>query len=130
MTGGNETIMLVEDDQMSREVTIKILKRLGYTVLDAPGGDEALPLAESFKSQVDLLLTDVIMPGLNGHQLANKLKILHPEMAILFISGYTDDILSDHGVYGATLNFLVKPYTPQSLAGKIREVLEKKKALN
>jgi PAS domain S-box-containing protein len=125
LKGGSETILLVEDDPMVMNMAVRILKQLGYSVLHAEDGARALLLAEGYKGRIDLLVTDVIMPGINGLDLADRLKSIHPETAMIFTSGYTDDVLTDHGVTGEHLHFIAKPYSPQSMAGKIREVLDK-----
>lgn len=124
MRGGNETILLVEDEHIVRELAIKVLGRLGYKVLQAPDGAQALAVASEYKDPIHLLLTDVVMPGINGRQLADRLAIIHPEMKILYTSGYTEDAIAHHGVIEEHLNFLGKPYSPQSLAKKIRGLLD------
>ncbi len=120
---GNETILLVEDEAIVKNTTMKFLKRLGYGVLHASDGNEALVLADRHQSRIDLLLTDVVMPGMNGRQLAERLVSIHPEIKILFTSGYTENVIAHHGVLDEGLSFIGKPYTPQALAMKIREVL-------
>jgi PAS domain S-box-containing protein len=126
LPGGTETVLVVEDEEMVRQFAVKILSRLGYKVLHAPNGQTALQLAKGFKDRIDLLMTDVVMPGMNGRQLAEKLIILHPETTMLFTSGYTENIIVHQGVVEESLNFIGKPYSPQSIAKKIREVLDKK----
>jgi len=124
MPGGTETVLLVEDEGIVRELAIKILKRLGYKVLHAPNGGEAFMMAEGYKNRIDLLLTDVVMPGMNGRQLAERLVEIHPEMKVLYTSGYTENVIVHHGVVEENLNFIGKPYAPRDLAAKLREVLE------
>jgi CheY-like chemotaxis protein len=121
---GSETVLLVEDDAVVRDVASRILVRIGYTVFPAANGGEALALAEKHASRIDLLLTDVIMPEMNGRQLAERLVQLHPETKVLFTSGYTDDVLAHHGVLNGALSFIAKPYSPSALATKVREVLD------
>ncbi len=124
MPAGDETIMLVEDDNLVRGLAHKVLSRLGYRVLVADHGLVALKLAEQYTDKIDLLLTDVVMPGMNGQQLAEKLLPIHPEMKVVFTSGYTEDAIVHHGVLNEGLHFIGKPYSPQSLAQKIRNVLD------
>ncbi len=124
LPAGNETVLLVEDEASVRQVALMILKELGYKVLSAPNGGEAFMLAEKHAGRIDLLMTDVVMPGMNGRDLAERLLGLHPEMKVLFTSGYTADVVVHHGVLEKNLNFIGKPYTPQSLARKMREVLD------
>jgi CheY-like chemotaxis protein len=120
---GTETILVVEDEPGVREMALKILKRFGYTTLHAPSGEDAFILAAKFADRIDLLLTDVVMPGMNGRELAERITLLHPEMKVLFTSGYTENVIVHHGVIEENLNFIGKPYSPQGLAQKIREVL-------
>ncbi|HPM78621.1 MAG TPA: response regulator, partial [bacterium] len=124
MPAGHETIMLVEDDNLVRGLAHKVLVRLGYHVLVADHGLAALELAKGYLEKIDLLLTDVVMPGMNGQQLAEKLLLIHPEMKVVFTSGYTEDAIVHHGVLNEGLHFIGKPYSPQSLAQKIRNVLD------
>jgi len=124
---GNETVLLVEDEGIVRDLAILILKRLGYNVLSAPNGGVAFMLAEKHKERIDLLMTDVVLPGINGRQLAERLVKIHPEMKVLFTSGYTENVIVHHGVVEETLNFIGKPYSPPALAMKIRDVLDSKK---
>jgi len=122
---GTETILLVEDELIVRNMTSKILSRLGYKVLKAPNGGEGLSVGENNSGKIDLLLTDVVMPGMNGPELAERLAPSNPEMTILFTSGYTNEDIIHHGIKDQTVNFISKPYTPQELSHKIRKVLEK-----
>ena len=126
LTMGTETILVVEDEDMVRQFAVKILERLGFKVLHASNGEQGLLLAEEYKDRIDLLMTDVVMPGMNGRQLADKVKKVHPETAVLFTSGYTEDIIVSQGVVEESLNFIGKPYTPQSISNKIRQVLDKR----
>jgi PAS domain S-box-containing protein len=121
--GGKETILVVEDERSVRDLALLLLRRLGYQVLHAASGEEALALAAGYTQHIDLLMTDVVMPGMNGRELGERLHLLHPETAVLFTSGYTEDIVVHHGVAEESLNFIGKPYTMQGLASKIREVL-------
>jgi len=121
---GSETILLVEDEEHIRRVAVEVLKALGYQVFEAKDGKQAIQIAELYNAPIHLLLTDVIMPQINGRDLAEKIKSLHSEARVLFMSGYTDDIISRHGVLEETVNFINKPFTPSVLALKIREILE------
>ncbi len=121
---GNETVLLVEDDESVRGVALITLERLGYRVLHAQNGEEACMLVEKYEGQIDLLMTDVVMPGMNGRELAERLLKLQPEMKVLFTSGYTENVIVHHGVVEKSLNFIGKPYGLQALANKMREVLD------
>ncbi len=127
---GSETILIVEDEEHIRRVAVEVLNFLGYQVFEAKDGNQAVQLAGLFKAPIHLLLTDVIMPQINGRDLAEKIKNLHPETEVLFMSGYNDDIVSRHGVLDETVNFISKPFTPSALALKIRAILEKDKTLS
>jgi two-component system, cell cycle sensor histidine kinase and response regulator CckA len=121
---GSETVLLVEDEASVRDLALIILKRLGYKVLHASNGGEAFMLLEKHPERIDLLMTDVVMPGINGRELAERLLKLHPEMKVLFTSGYTEDVIIHHGVIDENLNFIGKPYSMQALSRKIREILD------
>lgn len=121
---GHETILLVEDEEQIRRAAVEVLNVLGYQVFEASSGLQALQLAELYKNPIHLLLTDVIMPRMNGRELAGKIKEIHPETTVMYMSGYTDDIISKHGVLEEDVHFLNKPFTPSILATKIREILE------
>jgi CheY-like chemotaxis protein len=122
--GGSETILLVEDEEMVRRLVQWTLLRQGYTLLEARGGDEALLLARQHQGQIDLLVTDVVMPQMSGRALAEQLKALRPQIKVLFMSGYTDDTVVRHGLLAAEIEFLPKPFSPEVLAAKVREVLD------
>ena len=121
---GSETILLVEDDEGVRKVTAKILKTHGYTVLEAGRGEEAFRVSGRHDGPISLMVTDVVMPGMSGRELAERLRSSRPGMKVLFISGYTDDTVVRHGVLEARMAFLQKPFTPSVLARKVREVLD------
>ncbi|HXG45519.1 MAG TPA: response regulator [Gemmatimonadales bacterium] len=121
---GTETVLLVEDAAAVRAVTRQILERLGYTVLEAPNGEVALHVATKHQGPLHLLLTDVVMPELGGRHLAEQLTALRPELRILYASGYTDDAVVRHGVLRPGTAYLQKPFTPELLARKVREVLD------
>jgi PAS domain S-box-containing protein len=121
---GVETILLVEDEAPLRKVVHQILTRQGYLVLASSGGEEALRLARSHPGAIDLIATDVIMPGLGGRELVERLLALHPEASVLFMSGYTDDAVVHHGILERGTAFLQKPFSAAVLARKVREVLD------
>jgi hypothetical protein len=123
---GSETILLVEDEESVRDLATLVLRECGYTVMTAPEGLAALQLMATCREQVDLLVTDVVMPEMGGRKLAETLLAEHPELRVLFMSGYTDDAVVRHGVLQANANFLQKPFTPNSLADKVRAVLDQK----
>jgi two-component system, cell cycle sensor histidine kinase and response regulator CckA len=121
---GSETILLVEDDDMIRHLVQKVLKANGYTVLAAGNGADAERMASAHDGPIHLLMTDVVLPGLNGRQVAERLGAQRPDMRVLFLSGYTDDAIVHHGVLEAGVAFLQKPFPPGVLVRKVREVLD------
>jgi len=122
---GTETVLLVEDAAAVRAAVRQVLERQGYTVLEAPHGNAALALATAHDGPIHLLLTDVVMPGLSGRQVADQLKQLRPDTRVLYASGYTDDAVVRHGVLEAGIAYLQKPFTTGSLARKVRETLDR-----
>jgi len=122
--GGDETILLVEDEQAILEMTSTMLRRQGYTVLVAATPSEALALAETHGGDIHLLLTDVIMPEMNGRELSRRLRAQRPNLKRLFMSGYTANVIAHHGVLDAGVNFIQKPFAIKELATKVREVLQ------
>jgi len=124
LPGGTETVLLVEDEDTLRTLCERILGDLGYQVMPARNGAEAIAVAQKYGERIDLLLTDVVMPGMSGRELATQLVLHHPEMQVLFMSGYTDDAIGKHGVLDEGVSFIGKPYTPSALARKVREVLD------
>jgi PAS domain S-box-containing protein len=122
---GTETVLVAEDSEAVRAVTRQVLERQGYTVLEAPHGNAALALAAAHDGPIDLLLTDVVMPGLSGRQLADALTKLRPATRVLYASGYTDDAVVRHGVLEAGIAYLQKPFTIANLARKVRETLDR-----
>jgi two-component system cell cycle sensor histidine kinase/response regulator CckA len=121
---GTETLLLVEDETRVRQVVAETLRLNGYTVLEAGEPGEGLSRAHEHKGPLDLLLTDVMMPGMNGRELARGVYRLHPGIKILYISGYTDNAIVHQGVLGADAAFLQKPFTADALLRKIRELLD------
>jgi nitrogen-specific signal transduction histidine kinase/CheY-like chemotaxis protein len=121
--GGDETVLLVEDEAQVREMTAAILRGAGYTVLLADSGDEALGICTQHRGRINLLLTDVIMPGMNGRRTADVATAIRPGLAVLFMSGYPDEAILRHGVIEANIPFLQKPFTPSQLRMKVREAL-------
>jgi CheY-like chemotaxis protein len=120
---GNETVLLVEDEDAVRALARIILTNSGYAVLEASHGVEALRVAETHPGPIHLLVSDVVMPELGGPELAGRLLALHPETKVLFLSGYTDDAIVRHGILQENVNFLQKPFSTDALAKKVREVL-------
>jgi PAS domain S-box-containing protein len=124
LPGGTETVLVVEDEDTLRTLCERILGDLGYLVMPARNGAEAIALAHAYADRIDLLLTDVVMPGMSGRELATQLVLEYPEMQVLFMSGYPDDAIGKHGVLDEGMSFIGKPYTPSALARKVREVLD------
>ncbi|MBN1485877.1 MAG: PAS domain S-box protein [Chloroflexia bacterium] len=123
-SGGSETILVVEDSDMVRRLTTRILRRLGYQILEAENGDQALDMVASCEGAVDLLLTDVVMPHMSGLVLADKIRQRYPELRVLYMSGYTNHFIAQHGMLQPGSELVQKPFTPQELARKVRTVLE------
>jgi len=120
-----ETILLVEDEEIVRTLACSLLEASGYQVLVAKSGEEAIGICEEYDGQIDLLLTDVVMPRMNGKKVAEAVKALRPEIEVLYMSGYTDDAIVHHGVLDAGTNFVEKPFTVAVLTSKVRETLNK-----
>jgi CheY-like chemotaxis protein len=121
---GRETILLAEDDPTVREFSARVLRDLGYTVLDAGDGKEAILISSKYAGRIHLLVTDVVMPGMSGGDLAGRVVSIRPGTKVLFMSGYTDDTVVRHGVLESEIAFLQKPFAPEALARKVRDVLE------
>ncbi|OGP94641.1 MAG: hypothetical protein A2157_11295 [Deltaproteobacteria bacterium RBG_16_47_11] len=122
---GSETVLVVEDEEEVRKLAVQILRRQGYTVLEASQGNEASHICEQHKGPIHLMVMDVVMPGMNGRELAKSLEPHHPEMQVLYMSGYTDNAIVHHGILEKGLSFLQKPFTLEGLLRKVREVLDK-----
>ena len=120
---GFETVLLVEDDEPLRKLTTSVLERNGYTVLQASGGKQAIEVARAYSGPIDLLITDVVMRGLNGSELAAVLKAFRPDLKLLFISGYPNELISHHGAFESGVALVEKPFTTSSLLTKVRIVL-------
>jgi len=122
---GKETILLVEDDPSLREMATSLLQRLGYTVLAASNGVEAMTLIhQPDRKHVDLLFTDVVMPQMTGNELAERVRNIHPHTKILFTSAYTESAVSLQGNLKQGIALLQKPFTPSALAERIRKILD------
>lgn len=120
---GKETVLVVEDDDNVRNLAVRILNRQGYKVLEAANAGDALLICEQYEGSIDLLLTDVVMPRMSGVDLARRLHPLRPEMKVLYMSGYMDDVVSDHGSWRKEALFITKPFKMEALVQKVREVL-------
>ena len=121
---GTETVLLVEDEQRVRTLARRILEGLGYRVLESADGREALALGQEFTERIDLLFTDVVMPTMSGRELAGRLAHAHPEMRVLYTSGYADSTIVSQGVLNPDVAYLPKPYTADGLGRRVREVLD------
>jgi CheY-like chemotaxis protein len=121
---GTETVLLAEDDDSLRALGARVLGALGYEVLVARTGSDALRIVAEHKGRIDMIATDVVMPEMNGSQLVEKVLAVRPGLRVLFMSGYTDDEVMRRGVIDGQTAFLQKPYTPDVLAHKVREVLD------
>lgn len=124
LTGGTETILVVEDDDAVRELTIDILTDLGYQIHAFNNAGDALDHTRHGEESADLLLTDVVMPGMNGAELAEALAKERPSIRVLYMSGYTNNAIATHGVLDKGINLLQKPFSQTDIARKIREVLD------
>jgi PAS domain S-box-containing protein len=122
---GDETILLVEDEDVVRRLARKILTRKGYRVLEADRGGDAYLMSQDYDGEIDLLLTDVVMPNMNGKDLWEKIRSVRPGIKAVFMSGYTGDVIVHHGILDAGVEFIQKPFNVESLSRKVREVLDK-----
>ena len=120
---GAETVLVVEDNQQVLDTTLKVLARYGYRTLAARNGDEAARVGRDFEGKIHLLVTDVIMPGMNGKELAERLRAERPDMKVLFMSGYTQNIIVQKGILPGDIHYIQKPFSLEALARKVREAL-------
>jgi len=120
-----KTVLVVDDEPSVLRVASKVLRRDGYAILEALGGEQALRIAKEHDGAIDLLLTDVVMPGLGGRELGEQFRALHPGTALLFMSGYTEDEVLLQGIRVAEVNYIAKPFTVAGLRDKVREVIER-----
>jgi CheY-like chemotaxis protein len=118
-----ETVLLVEDEDLVRSLARRVLEQRGYRVYTAEGGEDALAVHSQISGKVDLVVTDVVMPGLGGRQLAEQLRLRQPDLRVLFMSGYTSDEILRQGIQAEQMYFIQKPFTPDSLARKVHDVL-------
>jgi two-component system cell cycle sensor histidine kinase/response regulator CckA len=122
---GSETILVVEDEREVLKLAVRILRKQGYVVLEAGQGDEAFLVCKQHQGPIHLMVTDVVMPGMGGHELAKRMEPLYPNMRVLYMSGYTDNAIVHHGILDEGMNYLQKPFSVEGLARKVREVIDK-----
>jgi CheY-like chemotaxis protein len=122
--GGSETVLVVEDEQSVLNLTRAMLERLGYRVLAVKGASHALRLAREYDGDIDLLLTDVVMPGMNGRELAEQIVVMRPGLKCLYMSGYATDVIARNGILEEGVHLIAKPFSLHDLAGMVRTVLE------
>jgi len=128
MTGGTGTVLVVEDDPAILELSRAILEQLGYTVLTAGKPEEAIETVQNCADTIDLLITDVVMPQMNGRELARRIESIIPGLRCLYMSGYTANVIAQHGVLDPGINFLQKPFSLQEIAAKVNEVIRQSPA--
>jgi len=121
---GTETLLLVEDETEVRRIAQQVLETLGYTVLTAENGEQALTVAAQYENEIQLMITDVVMPQMGGPELVRRMAALRPDMGVLYMSGYTDDAIVRHGLMDERLEFLQKPFSADALARKVRKAIE------
>jgi two-component system sensor histidine kinase EvgS len=124
LAGGKETVLLVEDNPVILKLGNLMLEQLKYDVLTANRPSEAIRLARDHKGEIHLLLTDVVMPEMNGRDLANQMLSLFPKLKILYMSGYTASVIERHGVLEEGIHFIQKPFSKKELAAKVRKALD------
>jgi len=125
LVGGRETLLVVEDDEAVRVTTCRLLEHLGYRVLSAADGERAIEIVATAGLTIDLLVTDVIMPRMNGPELYDRLREARPGLPVLYISGYTGEALAEHGVLDQEIDYLPKPFTVSEISAKLREILDR-----
>jgi hypothetical protein len=125
LEGGTETIMVVEDHSDVRELTGELLTGLGYRVMQAANGEEAIKLFRANHDRIDLVIMDVIMPKMNGQEVYSQLQSIRAGVRVLFTSGYTRNIIQSKGILAEEQNFLSKPVSPSAIARKVREILSR-----
>ena len=123
--GSAETVLLVEDEDLVRQLTREILLRNGYRVLEAADGAEALRLVTQYEGAIDLMVTDVVMPRMSGNELVGHARPLRPDMRVLYVSGYSEEAIARHGQLTEGIELLSKPFTPGVLTAKIRQILDR-----
>ena len=124
VVGGTETVLLVEDEPLVRELAVTALREKGYTVIEAGNGEEGLRIAQQHSGRIDLVFTDVVMPVMNGKEMAGALHKSRPDAKVLFTSGYSEEVIGHHGLLRTGIQFLQKPYVAATLARRVREVLD------
>jgi two-component system, cell cycle sensor histidine kinase and response regulator CckA len=124
MVHGTETVIVAEDEASVRSLVARVLRDRGYTVLEASNGQEALDVAQTHAGEILLLITDIIMPGMNGKDLSARLQVIRPAIKTLYVSGYTENAIIHHGILDSEVDFLQKPFTTKNLVRKVREVLD------
>jgi CheY-like chemotaxis protein len=124
---GTGTILVIEDDEAIREIVAQTLRECGYTVLKASGAKDGLPLGEHYDGRIDLLMCDVVMPGMSGPEIASKVLAARPGLPVLYISGYTGKALANRGVLPSDVNLLIKPFSSHALVAAVRRLLGEKK---
>jgi len=122
-SGGSETVLLVEDEESVRQLVRETLQAKGYKVLEAENGEAALLIASGHQGSIDMLITDVVMPGMSGRELSKRLCEVRSKTKVLYLSGYTEDAIMHQGVFETGTAFLQKPFTLQMLSRKVRDVL-------
>ncbi len=122
--GGHETVLVVEDEGIVRQVAMRILRKSGYTAFEAANAQEALELIEDYRDPIHLLITDVVMPGMNGKELAQRILKWRPDLAVLYMSGYSEDIVMHRGILEPGIAFIEKTFTGPVLLRKVRDVLD------
>lgn len=124
LKSGNETILLVEDEISVKDLAILMLERLGYNVISADTPGEEIKLAEKHMKEISLMMVDVVMPEMTGRELAEHVITFMPDLKVLYMSGYTDDVIAYHGVLDSNINFIQKPFSLNDMSAKIREILD------